>query len=69
MFPACCSTRGTHIALLLRWVQTASDLAPGFRFLPPSMNGRFFQTLGLPEAAAVAHALYAFQRKMLAGNF
>jgi hypothetical protein len=47
----------------------ALDLAPGIRFVHPSMSGRFGQTLGLAEAAAVAHAFYAFQRKMLAGSF
>jgi hypothetical protein len=43
------------------------DVAPGIRFIHPSMSGRFSQTLGLAEAAAVTHAFYAFQRKMLAG--
>jgi hypothetical protein len=44
------------------------DLAPGIRFVHPSMNGRFSQSLGIAEAAAVAHAFYAFQRKMLSGT-
>lgn len=44
------------------------DLAPGIRFIHPSMNGRFTQTLGLAEAVAVANAFYAFQRRMLAGT-
>lgn len=43
----------------------ALDVAPGIRFLHPSTGGRFGQTLGLAEAAAVAHAYYAFQRRML----
>jgi hypothetical protein len=47
----------------------ALDLAPGIRFVHPSTSGRFSQTLGLAEAAAVAHAFYAFQRRMLAGTF
>lgn len=47
----------------------ALDLAPGIRFVHPSTGGRFSQSLGMPEAAAVAHAFYAFQRKMLAGTF
>ncbi|MEW6132484.1 MAG: organomercurial lyase [Pseudomonadota bacterium] len=45
------------------------DLAPGIRFVHPSLSGRFAQTLGMAEAAAVSHAFYAFQRKMLAGSF
>lgn len=44
------------------------DVAPGIRFVHPSMNGRFPQSLGMVEAAAVAHAFYAFQRKILAGT-
>lgn len=47
----------------------ALDLAPGIRFVHPSMSGRFTQTLGLAEATAVAHAFYAFQRKMLVGTY
>lgn len=47
----------------------STDLAPGIRFVHQSMNGRFSQSLGTAEAAAVAHAFYAFQRKMLAGTF
>lgn len=47
----------------------ALDVAPGIRFVHPTMSGRFAQTLGLAEAAAVTHAFYAFQRKMLAGTF
>lgn len=47
----------------------AQDLAPGIRFVHPSMSGRFAQTLGMAEAAAVAHAFYAFQRKMLVGSY
>lgn len=47
----------------------ALDVAPGIRFVHPSMNGRFTQSLGMAEAAAVAHAFYAFQRRMLAGTF
>lgn len=43
------------------------DVAPGIRFIHHSMSGRFSQTLGLAEASAVAHAFYAFQRKMLSG--
>ncbi len=46
----------------------AMDVAPGIRFLHPSMNGRFSQLLGLAEAAAVAHAFYAFQRKIGIGS-
>lgn len=45
------------------------DLAPGIRFVHPSLGGRFAQMLGMAEAAAVSHAFYAFQRKMLAGSF
>lgn len=44
------------------------DVAPGIRFIHPSMSGRFVQSLGMAEAAAVAHAFYAFQRKMIGGN-
>jgi hypothetical protein len=44
------------------------DLAPGIRFAHPSLAGRFPQSLSLPEAAAVSHAFYAFERKMLAGS-
>jgi hypothetical protein len=41
------------------------DVAPGIRFVHPALAGRFPQHLPLAEAAAVAHAFYAFQRKML----
>ena len=44
------------------------DLAPGIRFVHPTTSGRFIQTLGLAEAVAVAHAFYAFQRKMMAAT-
>lgn len=44
------------------------DVAGGIRFINPALGGRFPQTLALPEAAAVAHAFYAFQRKMLAAT-
>lgn len=44
------------------------DIAPGIRFVHPSLRARFPQTLSLAEAAATAHAFYAFQRKMLAGT-
>lgn len=44
------------------------DLAPGIRFVHPSLNGHFPQSLSLAEAAATAHAFYAFQRRMLAGT-
>jgi hypothetical protein len=47
----------------------ALDLAPGIRFVHPSLASRYPQSLSLAEAAAVAHAFYAFQRKMLAGTF
>ncbi len=46
----------------------ALDVAPGIRFVQPALAGRFPQSLNLAEAAAVAHAFYAFQRKMLAGS-
>lgn len=45
------------------------DVAGGIRFIHPALGGRFPQSLALTEAAAVAHAFYAFQRKMLAGTF
>lgn len=45
------------------------DVAAGIRFLHPALAGRFGQSLTLAEAAAVAHAFYAFQRKMVAGTF
>jgi len=41
------------------------DLAPGIRFVLPQHAGDLRQTLSLSEAAAVANAFYAFQRKML----
>ena len=43
------------------------DVAPGIRFAHPSTSGHLAQSLSLAEAAAVAHAFYAFQRKMLNG--
>jgi Alkylmercury lyase len=43
----------------------AMDVAPGIRFVHPALAGQFPQHLQLAEAAAVAHAFYAFQRKML----
>lgn len=46
----------------------ALDVAPGIRFVQPALAGRFPQSLSLAEAAAVAHAFYAFQRKMIAGS-
>jgi hypothetical protein len=45
------------------------DLAPGIRFVHPSLGGRYPQSLSLAEAAAVSHAFYAFQRKMLLEAF
>lgn len=45
------------------------DVAVGIRFLHPALGGRFQQSLTLAEAAAVAHAFYAFQRKMISGTF
>jgi len=47
----------------------ALDVAPGIRFVHPSLTGRFPQILSLAEAAATAHAFYAFQRKIRAGTF
>lgn len=44
------------------------DLAPGIRFVHPSAAARFPQYLSLAEAIAVAHAFYAFQRKLLSGQ-
>lgn len=44
------------------------DVAVGIRFMHPALRGRFAQSLTLAEAAAVSHAFYAFQRKMLAGK-
>jgi hypothetical protein len=41
------------------------DLAPGIRFVLPQHAASLRQTLTLGEAAAVANAFYAFQRKML----
>lgn len=46
----------------------AHDVAGGIRFLNPALRGRFPQTLTLAEAAAVAHAFFAFQRKMMSGS-
>jgi hypothetical protein len=39
------------------------DIAPGIRFIHPAVIPSFPQHLSLIEAAAVAHAFYAFQRK------
>lgn len=44
------------------------DLAPGIRFVLPQHAGGLGQTLSLSEAAAVANAFYAFQRKLLKGD-
>lgn len=44
------------------------DLAPGIRFVHSAAAGRFPQCLSLAEAIAVAHAFYAFQRKLLSGQ-
>jgi hypothetical protein len=44
------------------------DLAPGIRFVHSSAAARFPQCLSLAEAIAVAHAFYAFQRKLLSGQ-
>jgi hypothetical protein len=44
------------------------DLAPGIRFVHPSAAGRFPQCLSLAEAVAVAHAFYAFQRRLRNGQ-
>jgi hypothetical protein len=41
------------------------DLAPGIRFVHPASAEQFAQRLSLVEAIAVAHAFYAFQRKLL----
>jgi hypothetical protein len=41
------------------------DLAPGIRFVHPALAQQFPQCLSLPEAIAVAHAFYGFQRKLL----
>ena len=43
------------------------DLAPGIRFVHPAAGASMSQALTLLEGAAVAHAFYAFQRKLLAG--
>ncbi len=43
------------------------DLAPGIRFVRPEHAAVLRQTLTLSEAAAVANAFYAFQRKLLRG--
>jgi hypothetical protein len=43
------------------------DVAVGIHFVHPALAGRFPQSLTLAEAAAVSHAFYAFQRKMLLG--
>ncbi len=45
------------------------DVAMGIRFVHPALRGQFAQSLSLAEAAAVAHAFYAFQRKMISGAF
>lgn len=45
------------------------DIAGGIRFVHPALRGHFPQSLTLAEAAAAAHAFYAFQRRMLAGTF
>ncbi|MBT9612929.1 MAG: hypothetical protein IV108_06660 [Burkholderiales bacterium] len=44
------------------------DLAPGIRFVLPQHAAALRQTLSLAESAAVAHAFYAFQRKLLKGD-
>ena len=43
----------------------ALDLAPGIRFVLPQHAKALRQTLTLAESAALAHAFYAFQRKLL----
>jgi hypothetical protein len=43
----------------------ALDVAPGIRFVHPALADQFPQHLSLAEAAAVAHAFYAFQRRLL----
>lgn len=67
-------TENIHTAVVV-FVKTSEhiqryslDLAPGIRFVHPTASGRFTQTLGLSEAMAVAHAFYAFQRKMMAAT-
>ncbi len=45
------------------------DVSMGIRFVHPALQGQFAQSLTLAEAAAVAHAFYAFQRKIFAGTF
>ena len=44
------------------------DVAPGIRFAHPAASGHLAQSLDLAEASAVAHAFYAFQRKLLSGK-
>lgn len=44
------------------------DLAPGIRFVHPSLSARFPQCLSLVEAIVVANAFYGFQRKLLSGQ-
>lgn len=46
-------------------VRYALDLAPGIRFVLPQHAKGLRQTLTLAESAALAHAFYAFQRKLL----
>ena len=43
----------------------APDLAPGIRFVLPQHAKALRQTLTPAESAALAHAFYAFQRKLL----
>ena len=43
----------------------AMDVAPGIRFVHPALATQFPQHLELAEAAAVSHAFYAFQRRLL----
>lgn len=44
------------------------DLAPGIRFVSPQHAAPLRQVLSLAEAAAVANAFYAFQRKLIKGD-
>lgn len=46
----------------------AADVAPGIRFVHPTLAAQFPQHLSLAEAAAVAHGFYAFQRKLFKGE-
>lgn len=46
----------------------ALDLAPGIRFVLTQHAQTLRQTLALAETAALAHAFYAFQRKLLKGD-